>query len=148
MPHTDEESRNHSPTQRLGSRIAAIIACRIVLNTGRRFIYPFAPDLSRVLGVPLTSITGLIALNSATNLLGLISGPLADRFGYRAMMILGMAALAAGMAAVGFFPAFAVLVVAHFLSGLGKSIFDYGSENVRSHQDDWAPLLKWLKKLG
>ena len=124
MPHTDEESRNHSPTQRLGSRIAAIIACRIVLNTGRRFIYPFAPDLSRVLGVPLTSITGLIALNSATNLLGLISGPLADRFGYRAMMILGMAALAAGMAAVGFFPAFAVLVVAHFLSGLGKSIYD------------------------
>ena len=124
MPHTDEESRNHSPTRRLGSRIAAIIACRIVLNTGRRFIYPFAPDLSRVLGVPLTSITGLIALNSATNLLGLISGPLADRFGYRAMMILGMAALAAGMAAVGFFPAFAVLVVAHFLSGLGKSIYD------------------------
>jgi chromosome partitioning protein len=34
------------------------------------------------------------------------------------------------------------------LSGLGKGIFDYGSESVRSHQDDWAPLLKWLKKLG
>jgi len=34
------------------------------------------------------------------------------------------------------------------LSGLGKSIFDYGSESVRSHQDDWAPLLRWLKKLG
>ncbi len=34
------------------------------------------------------------------------------------------------------------------LSGLGKSIFDYGSEHVRSHQDDWAPLLRWLKKLG
>jgi chromosome partitioning protein len=34
------------------------------------------------------------------------------------------------------------------LSGLGKSIFDYGSEHARSHQDDWAPLLRWLKKLG
>lgn len=34
------------------------------------------------------------------------------------------------------------------LSGLGKSIFDYGSESVRSHQDDLAPLLRWLKKLG
>lgn len=34
------------------------------------------------------------------------------------------------------------------LSGLGKSIFDYGSEHVRGHQEDWAPLLKWLKKLG
>jgi chromosome partitioning protein len=33
------------------------------------------------------------------------------------------------------------------LTGLGKSIFDYGSENVISHQQDWQPLLKWLKKL-
>ena len=34
------------------------------------------------------------------------------------------------------------------LSGLGKSVFDYGSETVRSHQEDWAPLLKWLRKLS
>lgn len=33
------------------------------------------------------------------------------------------------------------------LSGLGKSIFDFHSEQARSHQEDWAPLLKWLKKL-
>jgi chromosome partitioning protein len=29
---------------------------------------------------------------------------------------------------------------------LGKSLFDYRSEQIRSHQDDWAPLFKWLKK--
>ena len=33
------------------------------------------------------------------------------------------------------------------LAGIGKSLFDYHSEQTRSHQDDWAPLLKWLKKL-
>ena len=33
-------------------------------------------------------------------------------------------------------------------SELGKSIFDYNSEVVRSHQDDWAKLLRWLKKLA
>ena len=33
-------------------------------------------------------------------------------------------------------------------SELGKSIFDYNSEVVRSHQDDWSKLLRWLKKLG
>jgi chromosome partitioning protein len=32
------------------------------------------------------------------------------------------------------------------LVALGKSVFDYRSEQVRSHQDDWAPLLRWLKK--
>lgn len=31
-------------------------------------------------------------------------------------------------------------------NALGKSIFDYHSELVRSHQDDWARLTRWLKK--
>ncbi len=34
------------------------------------------------------------------------------------------------------------------LTGLGKSLFDYHSENVRAHQEDWAKLLRWLKKVG
>ena len=32
------------------------------------------------------------------------------------------------------------------LAGLGKSLFDYNSEQVRHHQADWEPLLRWLKK--
>ena len=32
------------------------------------------------------------------------------------------------------------------LTGLGRSMFDYGSVQVRRHQEDWAPLLKWLRK--
>ncbi len=111
-------------TATLFGRIAVTIACRIILNTARRFIYPFAPDLSRELGVPLTSITNLIAINWATTLLGLAFGPVADRFGYRAMMIGGMVMLGVGMLAAGIHPALAVLVAAQFLAGLGKSIFD------------------------
>lgn len=34
------------------------------------------------------------------------------------------------------------------LVGLGKSLFDYHAEQIVSHQGDWAPLLRWLKKLG
>lgn len=32
------------------------------------------------------------------------------------------------------------------LTALGKSLFDYQSAQVRDHQADWQPLLKWLKK--
>lgn len=32
------------------------------------------------------------------------------------------------------------------LSALGKGIFDYQSEQVRSHQEDWKPLLRWLRR--
>ena len=30
------------------------------------------------------------------------------------------------------------------LTGLGKSVFDYHSAQVREHQQDWTPLLHWL----
>jgi chromosome partitioning protein len=32
------------------------------------------------------------------------------------------------------------------LSALGKGIFDYQSEQVRNHQQDWKPLLRWIKR--
>lgn len=32
------------------------------------------------------------------------------------------------------------------LTGLGKSLFDYSSANVRDHQADWRPMLDWLDK--
>ena len=36
--------------------------------------------------------------------------------------------------------AYAVLV------GLGRSLFDYHSQQVRDHQGDWQPLLRWLQR--
>jgi chromosome partitioning protein len=32
------------------------------------------------------------------------------------------------------------------LAALGKGIFDYQSEQVRSHQEDWKALLRWIKR--
>jgi predicted MFS family arabinose efflux permease len=124
MPQSAEPAAIKEPAGWLATTIAASIVCRTALNTARRFIYPFAPDLSRTLGVPLTAITALIAVNWATNLLGIVTGPLADRFGYRGTMLIGMALLAAGMLAAGWFPLFGVLIASQFLCGLGKSLFD------------------------
>ncbi|TAL74871.1 MAG: ParA family protein [Rhodanobacter sp.] len=32
------------------------------------------------------------------------------------------------------------------LTALGKGIFDYQSEQVRGHQQDWKPLLRWIRR--
>lgn len=32
------------------------------------------------------------------------------------------------------------------MAGLGRSLFDYQSQQVREHQADWSPLLRWLKR--
>jgi len=108
---------------------------RLFLNTARRFVYPFAPVLSRGLGVPITAITSLIALNQAAGLLSPLFGPLGDRWGYRLMMISGLGMLAVGMIATGLFPIYSTLALAVLLAGLGKSLYDpalqaYIGENV------------------
>ena len=98
--------------------------CRLLLNTARRFVYPFAPALSRGLGLPITDITSLIAINQASAFLGIFFGPLSDRFGYRFMMLSGMGMLSAGMLLAGFLPFYVFIGFGLLLSGLGKSIFD------------------------
>jgi predicted MFS family arabinose efflux permease len=139
MPTEPVPDMTTGSVSRLTLSIVVTTLCRLVLNTARRFAYPFAPVLSRGLGVPLTAITSLIAINQATAVLGLFFGPIADRVGYRLMMLSGMALLVAGMFAAGLFPFYGVVLVALFLAGLGKSIFDpalqaYVSERVPFHR--------------
>jgi predicted MFS family arabinose efflux permease len=97
---------------------------RLWLNTARRFAYPFAPALARGLGVPLTAVTSVIAVNQATCLFGLVFGPLADRYGPRLIMLLGLTLLGAGMLAAGFLPFYGFVMVGLFLAGVGKNLFD------------------------
>jgi len=116
------------PENRAASRIfwqiGVAALSRLFLNTARRFVYPFAPALSRGMGVSLTAVTSLIAINQVTGVLGLVFGPLGDRWGYRSMMLAGLSLLALGMLTGGIFPFYGPVLMAFFLAGLGKTIFD------------------------
>ena len=123
MPDTSPQQQENS-FSRFAWKAGAATLCRLVLNTARRFAYPFAPALSRGLGVHLTAVTSLIAINQATGIIGIFSGPLADHFGYRLMMIAGLVMLVVGMLAGGFLPFYGVILVTFFLAGLAKTVFD------------------------
>ena len=110
--------------RRLVVELAAVALVRFVLNTSRRFAYPFAPALARGLDVPLTSVTSLVALNQGASLLSPFLGPLADRWGPRTMMLLGLASLASGMLAAAALPLYATVLLALLLAGIGKNCFD------------------------
>ncbi len=110
--------------KKLAVSIVFATICRILLNTARRFPYPFAPAISRGLEVHVTAVTSMIAGNQAAGIFGMFLGPVADRIGYRTMMLSGLAMLAAGMLAVGFFPNYWIVMSALVLSGLAKSTFD------------------------
>ncbi len=126
-------------TRELALQVGVATLGRFVFNTSRRFVYPFAPALSRGVGAPLTAITSLIAINQATGLLSPFFGPLSDRWGYRVMMLAGLGMLAVGMLASGVLPLYSIMMIALFLASLGKSIFEpallaYLAERVPFHR--------------
>jgi predicted MFS family arabinose efflux permease len=112
------------PARRLWLQVTVAALGRLLINTSRRFIYPYAPVIGRGLGLPLTSVTALIALNQVTGILSPIFGPLSDRWGYRIMMIASLGLMALGMLSSGIYAVFGVLLIGLFLAGLAKSIFD------------------------
>lgn len=143
MPNPSTDISPSSPVHRLTWKMGVATSCRLILNTARRFAYPFAPALSRGLGVPLPAIASLIAVNQATAVLAMVFGPVADRFGYRLMMLSGMVMLTTGMFAGGFLPFYGVVISTLFLAGLGKSVFDpaiqaYVSDRVPYHRRGMA----------
>ena len=113
---------NH--TRKLVIQLTVASLARLLINTSRRFPYTFASALSGGLGVPFTSITSLIAINQLTGILSPVFGPLSDRWGYRVMMLGGLTIVAAGVLAGGILPFYGVVLLALFLAGVGKSIFD------------------------
>ncbi|HKL01607.1 MAG TPA: MFS transporter [Desulfotignum sp.] len=97
---------------------------KLLLNTARRMVYPFAPAFARGLGVDLAAITSVIALNQATAVLGPVGASFADRYGNKRLILISLVLLCLGCFAAGFVPLYGVLVVSLFLAGLAKSIFD------------------------
>src|SRR5215467_11939789 len=91
--------RQTPDTRRLVVELGAAALARFFLNIARRFAYPFAPAIARGLEVPLTRVTSLVAINQSSGLLSPVLGPAVDRWGPRALMLLGLGGLALGMLA-------------------------------------------------
>jgi predicted MFS family arabinose efflux permease len=84
---------------------------------------PLAPAIARDLGTSVALVgqvgTASLATTAAAHLL---VGPLADHFGRRRAILLALGALAAGAAGVGLAPAYAALVAAGLVAGLGGTV--------------------------
>lgn len=116
------KQQNHDKS--IKGTLASAALSRAVINTTNRFIYPFAGVISRGLGIPLTAVTSVIAINQATAMLGLFTAHIGDRSGYKKMMLTGLFLLASGMLLAGAVPLYYTLVIALFLSGFAKNLFD------------------------
>jgi predicted MFS family arabinose efflux permease len=112
------------PRFRFYTLILVTTLAKLLMNTARRMVYPFAPAFARGLGVDLAAITSVIALNQATAVLGPVGASFADHYGNRRIILFSLVMLCIGCVAAGLIPLYCTLVLALFLAGLAKSIFD------------------------
>ena len=108
-------------------RVWLLLFAMLVFRFGQGLYYPFSTIyFHNVLGIPLPLVgVGLASLAAASVVSGLVSGPLADRFGRRLPMLLAL-----GGSAVSFFlfsvvDSFAGYLAVSVVAGLlGSAMFD------------------------
>jgi predicted MFS family arabinose efflux permease len=100
------------------------LGARLIINTARRFPYPFAPALSRGLDVPLPAVTAILGANQMSGLTCLIFGPLGDRKGYRTLMLAGLITLILGLLLAGGLGTYAAVFAGLVLAGMAKNMYD------------------------
>ena len=80
--------------------ILALTLSRLVVNIGRRFAYPFLPEISRQLSVPLSDVQNVLAGANGVGVASPLFGPLSDRYGRKRVIAAGLIGAGARAAAL------------------------------------------------
>jgi MFS transporter, DHA1 family, inner membrane transport protein len=121
LPSADRASSAPTP---VSGRIQILLCLSAFLAALNFFApTPFYPQMARDLQttVPLLGqVVTLMALISAG--LGLLAGPLADRYGYRWPLVIGLLAIAVGLLGTGLAPTYPLLLGLGVVLGLGDAL--------------------------
>lgn len=104
--------------------VLALTFGRLVVNMARRFPYPFAPEISRQLSVPVAGIQSLVALTAGLGMFSPLLSPLSERFGAKRAIIVALWAMTLSALLGSFMPQFRLFVVVLFVWSLAKIIYD------------------------
>ncbi len=108
-------------------RVWLLLFAMLASRFGHGLYYPFSTiHFHNVVGIPLSLIgVGLGALAAASIVSGLVSGPLADRYGRKPLMLASLAGSAATFLAFAFVENFAGYLAVSVVAGLaGHSMFE------------------------
>jgi predicted MFS family arabinose efflux permease len=112
-------------TEAAGGRLLLATICLAPLVTSLLAVAlsPFFPDIAAELGTTvalLGQVTAASMLGAAA--LGLLVGPLADHYGHRRLLLLGLLAVVASALGTALAPTFALLLVAALVGAVSRAI--------------------------
>ena len=102
--------------------IVTIFLVRLFVDTGVRMVYPFIPQISEGLKLTLTGFSWLLFIRSLAGFVGPLFGVLADRYGRRKIMAVGLLAQCIGVMGIVLLPGWWT-AVPMVLFGVGSTIF-------------------------
>jgi predicted MFS family arabinose efflux permease len=117
-------------------QVILLTIIRWVTATALRMVYPFLPAFARGLGVSITTISSAVGLRSLIGALSPLLSPIADRYGRRNGMLLGISIFVLGCALVFIFPTFPIFILALCLNSLGAFVY---LSSAQAHIGDAVP---------
>lgn len=119
---------------------------KLVLNMGFRFVYPFLPVIGRGLGVELSQMGVLLSVRWGVGLTApLAVGAIDKAKRSRRLLFVGLIAFGLGSLVTAFSGVFVGAVVGFAFMGIGKPLFDIGSQTYVSER---VPYRKRARSLG
>jgi predicted MFS family arabinose efflux permease len=110
--------------------LAILFGATFIVATGIQMGNALFPALSRMLDVPLGTVTLLVSVWAFTGLLAPLFGPPSDRYGHGVFVLIGLGSFAIGNLLCAFAPGFTPLLAFQVLVGLGYAIFIFSASAV------------------
>jgi predicted MFS family arabinose efflux permease len=126
--------RDEAPKPRFSRRemvlLTILFSATFVVATGIQMGNALFPALSRLLDVPVSTVTLLVSVWAFTGLLAPLFGPPSDRYGHGTFVLIGLASFILGNLLCAFAPGFTLLQAFQVFVGLGYAIFNFSASAV------------------
>ncbi len=110
-------------SKNLTEQVAILSVTRVVLHTLYRMVYPFLSVFARGLGVDLAQLSVALTARSMMGFLGPFLATIADRYGRKISMLLGLGLVIIASLMIWLFPSFPMFFAGLMLSMLGNLMF-------------------------
>lgn len=104
-------------------QVILFVAARMAINAAYRMVYPFLRSFATGMGIPLELAALPLTGRSLIGALGPLLAPVADRYGRKVGMLLGLGLFCVGTGIVAAWPSFPSFFCALVLANLGNQVF-------------------------
>lgn len=126
--------------------VIVLTAIKLVLNAGFRFVYPFLPAIGRGLGVDLSQMGLLLSVRWGVGFAAPVAVGAVDRArASRRLLVAGLVSFGVGAIVTAFSGVFIGAIVGFAFMGIGKPLFDVGSQTYISER---VPYSRRARSLG